>query len=76
MDTTEEVNVNTDDQLTLKSVIFAGSRHKDCGICGEEVPDGTMAMLKGVRLDLLIYNSIYAPDGVLVAHRIFLIRSV
>ena len=64
MDTTEEVNVNTNDQLTLQNVIFAGSGHKYCVVCGEEVGGGAIIMPKGARSDLLIYNSIYAPDGV------------
>ena len=37
MNTTEEVNVNTNDQLTLQDVIFAGSDHKYCIVCGDEV---------------------------------------
>ena len=64
MDTTEEVNVNTNDQLTLQNVIFAGSGHKYCVVCGEEVRGGAMIMPKGAQFDLLIYNSMYAPDGV------------
>ena len=36
MDTTEEVNVNTNDP-TLQNIIFAGSGHKYCVVCGEEV---------------------------------------
>ena len=64
IDTTEEVSVNTSDQLTLQNVIFAGSGQKYCVVCGEEVRGGAMIMPKGARLDLLIYNSMYAPDGV------------
>ena len=37
MNTTEEVNVNTNDHLTLQDVIFASSGHKYCVVCGDEV---------------------------------------
>ena len=64
MDTTEEVNVNTNDQLTLQNVIFASGGHKYYVVCGDEVRGRAMVMPKGAQLGLLIYNSMYAPDGV------------
>jgi hypothetical protein len=63
MDTTENVDVDTDDQLTLQNVIFADRRHKYCVICPAEIQGGSMVMPKAARLDLLslLQEAVTAP---------------
>ncbi|CAF4751426.1 unnamed protein product [Rotaria sp. Silwood2] len=64
MDTTEEVDVDTDDQFTLRNIIFASRSHKNGVIVPQEIRGGSVVMPKDARLDLLIYHSMYAPDDV------------
>ena len=64
MDTTDEINFDTNEQFTLKDSIFDGSGHKHCVLCSQKIAAGVMIIPKAVRLDLLIYYSIYVPDSV------------
>lgn len=53
-----------ENELRLDNVLFAGSGHKFCVICREEVRAGMVTMPKAARVDLLIMHSMYAPSGV------------
>ncbi|CAF1406258.1 unnamed protein product [Didymodactylos carnosus] len=66
MDTSDCDNSDGDDEqlLTVDSLTYAGSSHRQCVICRKDVGAGCCVMLKRARLDLLIIHHMYAPHGV------------
>ncbi|CAF4364616.1 unnamed protein product [Rotaria sp. Silwood2] len=54
MDTTEEVDVDTDGQFTLRNIIFAGRSHKNCVICPQEIRGGSVEAVTAPLLDFLV----------------------
>ena len=60
----ESSTFDDEDRLTLDNVIFACSGHTRYVICRLEKPSGMVVMSKAARLDMLIFYSMYAPQGV------------
>ncbi|CAF4510448.1 unnamed protein product, partial [Didymodactylos carnosus] len=66
MDTSDCDNSDGDDEqlLTVDSLTYVGSSHRQCVICRKDVGAGCCVMPKRARLDLLIIHHMYAPHGV------------